>query len=127
MAGQVAVETEHHDLGGTGVPADPDLGVQPPAAARVGAHDHEDAGRVLPGGLARDVNGLLRELLVDDDQQGQHPAHRHGPDLVAQPDEVLGDVRRAGAGQVQDHGSLHSRPSRRIISSEPAGPQVPAG
>ena len=29
------------------------------------------------------------------------------------------------AGQVDDHGRLHSRPIRRIISKAEAGPQVP--
>jgi len=54
------------------------------------------------------------------------PAEGHRPGVLAERDQLLADRHGRGAGQVDDQGILQTRPSRRIISSAPAGPQPPA-
>ena len=121
-----AVEPQHDDLARAGVTADPDLGVDPRLAALVADDDGDDAARVLAAGVVGGLDGLLGVLLVDDDEQGQHAAEGHRPGVLAQGDQLLADRRRCVVlGQVDDHGILQTRPSRRIISSAPAGPQPP--
>ncbi|OLT19849.1 hypothetical protein BJF81_07335 [Ornithinimicrobium sp. CNJ-824] len=126
MPGQVAVEPQDHDLAGAGVPTHPDLAVEPPAPAGVAADEHDDPGRVLPGRVVGRADRVVGAVLVDADDEGQHPAHRHGAHPVAQAQQLLDHLAGGRAGQVADHGSLQVRPSRAISSWAESGPHVPA-
>ena len=121
------VEPQDDDLTGAGVAAHPDLGVEARGSPLVPGDDRDDPARVLVAGVVGDLDGRLGVLLVDDDDQGEHPAEGHGADVLAQPHQLLADGDRGGAGQVDDHGILQTRPSRRIISSAHSGPHPPAG
>ena len=127
MVGEFTKQAQHHDLAGAGVAPNPDLGVQPwfIRAAVTGQHGDHTAG-MFPAGVVRCLDGVFKDFLgVRRDDERQHPAHRHRATLFAQPDDLLVDVVRRGARQVDDHGRLHSRPIRPIISNAEAGPQVP--
>ncbi len=127
MVGERAEETQDDDLACSGVPADPNLGVEPGRSPTVGRDDDDDAARVLAGRVIGRLDGPVRVILVGDDDEGQDPRQRHRADVVAQGDHLLGDLGGRRTWQVDDHGSLHSRPSRRIISSADVGPHPPAG
>ena len=125
VAAERAVEPQHDDLGRAGVAADPDLAVEAGRAAPVAGDDDDDPARVLAARVVGGVDGRVGLGLVDDDDEGEHARERHRAGVGAQPDEPLRDVGGGRARQVDDHGSLHSRPSRRIMASAPDGPQPP--
>ena len=122
-----AVQPQDDHLAGPGVTADPDLGVETAGATLVAADQGDDAAGMLTARVLRRLDRLVGLGLVDDDDQGEHPSERHGAHVVAQPDQLLADGGRGGAGQVDDHGFLQVRPSRRIMSPALAGPHPPEG
>ena len=123
--GELAVAVQHDDLGGAGVTAHAQLGVEP-GALRLGVrHVHEDPARVL---VAREVRGLQGGLGVPglgEDHEREDPAERDDAVLVPQLAQLLVDGRGGGVLHRNDHGRLQTRPSRASSSSAAAGPQDP--
>ena len=127
VARQRPVEPEDDDLAGARVAAHTDLGVEPGDPALVPGRNRDDPARVLVARVVGHLDGPLGVLLVHDDDQRQDPAEGHGADVLAKAHQLLADRTGGRAGQVDDHGILQTRPSRRIISSALSGPQPPAG
>ncbi len=127
MLGEFAEQPHDDDFAGTGVTTDPDLTVDAVGSPPGATDDDDDAAGVLARGLGGDLDRLVGSIVIDDDDEGEDPAQGQGPDLVAQLDQLLADGRGRGRGEVDDHGFLHTRPSRASIRSLDAGPHPPDG
>ena len=122
-----AVHPKHDDLARPRIPADTHLGVQPGRATGVAPGQHDDAAGMLPAGVVGGLDRPLGDPVLRDDDQRQHASQGHRPAGLTQVDDGLADRLGACRRQVDDHGRLQVRPSRAIIASAPAGPQLPPG
>ena len=127
MARECTIKPQDDDLAGPGVTADPYLGVEPAGAVLLTADQGDDPAGMLAAGVVGPLDRFLGLALVDDDHHGEHPTQGHGANVVAQLDQILVDGSRRSPGQIDDHGFLQVRPSRRIMSSAHSGPHPPAG
>ena len=76
MADQLALEAQHDHLGGTGVAAHPDLGVEPGRREPVTARKYDHPAGMFAAGVVGGVDGVLGFGTVQRaHDQGQHPAH----------------------------------------------------
>lgn len=112
--GQFTVAVQDDHLGGTGVPAHAQLGVQAGGLIRGMRHVHDDPAGVL---VAREVRGLDRHFRVaraGQDHQREHAAQRNHTVFVPQRVQLLLDGRCGGVFHLYDHGRLQTRPSRAM-------------
>ncbi len=124
--GEFPVAAQHDDFGGSGVSADPDLGVQSGRCVGAGVGEDDDAAGVFAAGVVGCLDGFFFQAGGGDHYQGQDPSegdhaffffrprHNH-PDLLGRIDggEGQGNPRRRWLGGVLDphHGAvLHADP-----------------
>ena len=69
FVGEFAVAAQHDHFGGAGVPADPDLGVEPVRGLRAGVGEDDDPAGVFPAGFVRGLDRFFLEPGCGDDHR----------------------------------------------------------
>jgi hypothetical protein len=94
--GELAVAPQHDDFRGAGVPADPDLRVQPGGSLSAGVGEDDDPAGVFPAGLVRGLDRFFLQPGAGDDHEGQDPAQGDHTALLTQGHDLFGDPGGGG-------------------------------